>query len=199
MAKRANHFTRNHLLFRRGWTKELIAAHLGEPDEIRHYPKASANKVDEFFHRSRVEEAEQKPDIRDLIAAREAELHKSRTERAEERLRTIRSAVAAIEIRVELLPDHELKIRALETFYAEWARTGRNAPRTMTADRIADLAFKFAAGRLVDYGQINDAIPVSSPLPKPDLFRICRDQIEAAVRAAYPQLVQSDPEIENAA
>jgi hypothetical protein len=186
MAAKSKYFHHTHLTNVRGWSDELILRHLGDPDLVQQFPREAGKAPDRLYFRARVEDAEQDEAISAIILPRRAELAESKTERAARRARLLQEAADAAEIVVETLPLFEVKIRALETLYKELARKRKNAPRTWDAQKIADLAFKFATRRLVDYDRIIAALPV--PLDKADAYELCRERIDAAVIAVYPQI-----------
>jgi hypothetical protein len=177
------------LLADRGWTKELIAEQLGEPDIVQSYPREKTRQPDQFFLRDRVHGRERVQAVQAVIVPRLVELgERARAQKA----KLMRDAADAAEIVVEVMPLHDLKIRALEAFYEGLAKKRKNAPAKLDERRLAEIAFQFAVRRLVDYDRIIGALP--APLDRPEVYEICRERIDAAVAAHYPQIAPA-PEL----
>lgn len=183
MMHRSKLYSPGDLLIDRGWTKELIAEVLGDPDMVLSYPRDKARQPEGFFLRTRVFGMEQKKEVQAVTVPRLIEIgERQRAKKA----RLMRDAADAAEIVVETMSIHDLKIRALETWYEELAKGRSNAPSSMDERRIAGIAFRFATRRLVDYDRIIAALP--APLDKPEVYDLCRERIDAAVIALYPQI-----------
>ena len=183
MIHRSKLYSPGDLLADRGWTKELIEQVLGDPDIVLTYPREPKRSPESFYLRTRVDAGEKGKEAQAVIVPRLLEL--GERQRAKE-AQIMRDAADAAEIVVEATPIHDLKIRALETFYEELARARKRAPSTMDERRISDIAFKFATRRLVDYDRIIAALP--APLDRPEVYELCRERIDAAVAAIYPQI-----------
>jgi len=186
MKGNSGYHTFYHLIHHRGWTEELIAAHLGEPDMVQTYPNKPASRPVSYFLRSRVDEAEKLDDVAAVVIPRQAELSQSRADREAQKAKIMREAADAAEIVVEQLPLHEVKIRGIEAVYEENGRQGRDAPTAISEEWLSSIAFKFAVRRLVDYDRIIAALP--APLDKPEVYELCRERIDAAVIALYPEI-----------
>lgn len=172
MAAKSKYFHHTHLTNVRGWSDELIASHLGDPDLVQHFPREAGKVPDRLYFRTRVEKAEQIEAISAIVLPRRAELAESKAERVARRARLLEEAAQAAEIVVEKLPLFEVKIRALETLYEELGRKRKQGPRTLDAQKIANIAFKFATRRLVDYDRIMAALP--APPEKSEVYDLCR-------------------------
>lgn len=191
MVLKSNYFTQHILISRYGWSEDIIAEHLGLPDMVHTFPRDATRRPEIFFLRDRVDAAEARLEVKTIIELRQIELRESAMERADKRKRAMREAVAAVEIVVEVLPLAMVKVKALELFYESLATGRRTAPASIDAAMINDMAMKFALRRLVDYDRIIAGLPV--PLKKPDVYRLCRKRIDAAVAAAYPELFPVTP------
>ena len=133
MMHRSKLYSPGDLLTGRGWTKELIADVLGDPDIVLTYPRDKDRPPESFFLRTRVFGMERKKQVQAVTVARLLELGERR--RAKE-AQIMRDAADAAEIVVETMSIHDLKIRALETWYEELARARKSAPSTMDERRL---------------------------------------------------------------
>jgi hypothetical protein len=194
-------FTENTLLNIRGWSQDLIAEVLTEPDMIYTFPRDSARPTIRYYLRERVFNAEDVESIANIVRPRAEELERRRVSRREDALKELQEAAACVDIGVRIMSTAALQIAAIENFYARMADDQRNAPDTMDRERLRRIYINYAAGRLVDYDAISAALP--KPLDRRKIYAMLRERIEAKILSTYPGLATPDeaaaPESQDAA
>lgn len=191
--RRRSHFTAYELTGPRGWTEELIANVLGEPDIVISFPREEGKTPQGFYQQKRVLEAERETEVAEVVAPRAAAYEERRIYKLAcktDKRAIVLNAISVDDIVVEQLPANTLKIRALETFYERNAASGRPAPARLDEPTLRKIYLNFAVGQLVDYDGINAKLP--EPLPKAELHKLISAEIEAKVTEAYPELGESN-------